>query len=138
MLLKQILQLHGNNGNYTTIPGIGTSTTLTNLTSGTKYEVYVKTICDNGESEPIKNLFATVCDAVYTLPYVELFESDVWEQNSYLLDPCWTSITGTTGYGWSTRKLETPSAATGPSGDHTTGIGKYVYAEANFLEATVK
>ncbi|MEZ5004176.1 MAG: PKD domain-containing protein [Chitinophagales bacterium] len=123
---------YGNNGNYTTIPVSGTSTTLTNLTSGTKYEVFVKTICDNSESDPIKNLFSTVCDAVYTLPYVELFESDLWEQNSYLLDPCWTSVSGATGYGWSVEQFGTSSAATGPSGDHTTGIGKYVYAEASF------
>ena len=123
---------YGSNGNFTTIPVTGTSTVLTNLTSGTKYEVFVKTICSSGDSEPIKNLFATNCDAVYTLPYVELFEGDLWEQNSYLLDPCWTSISGASGYGYSVEQFGTSSAATGPTGDHSTGFGKYIYAEASF------
>lgn len=50
---------------------------LDDLESGTLYEVYVKTVCDEGSSDfqfPVLQ-FYTSCEAVLSLPYIEDFES---------------------------------------------------------------
>ena len=123
---------YGYPGNFTTVQVTGSSYNLIGLTSGTKYEVNVRTVCSGDQSEDIKGNFSTLCDKIYSLPYVELFEGSVWELGSYLVDPCWTSSLSNDGFGWSVEQLETNSNATGPSGDHTSGIGKYIYSEASF------
>ncbi|EOD21190.1 hypothetical protein EMIHUDRAFT_241515, partial [Emiliania huxleyi CCMP1516] len=46
------------------------------------------------------------------------------------VDTCvWTDPTPD-GYSWTRTRGSTPTAYTGPSGDHTTGSGYYVYTEA--------
>ncbi|MBI1315972.1 T9SS type A sorting domain-containing protein [bacterium] len=51
-----------------------------------------------------------------------VFPTDNWE-----ISPNPTS----SGFGWSIRQGTHPSSSTGPSGDHTTGGGKYVYMETS-------
>jgi len=117
----------------TTTPVSGAfSLDLTGLDAGTKYDVTVKTVCEGPDSESNSEDFATLCNTTYTLPFIELFEEDGWEIQSYELEPCWSSTIDDLGYGWSVEEFETNSQTTGPSGDHTTGFGKYVYAEASF------
>jgi PKD repeat protein len=108
------------------------SIVLNGLISGSKYQVYVRTLCAGGASSDfIYERFATVCNTVYSLPYIEFFESNDWEVGKYQLDPCWTSNLSDDNYGWTVGQFTTSSALTGPSGDHSSGFGKYPYAEAS-------
>jgi hypothetical protein len=81
---------------------------------------------------------------VITAPYSENFDGTFasgtgnFNQNS-TIDPCWTRnpAAGTGGppfnqpYHWGGGTGTTPTNNTGPTGDHTTGSGNYVYVEAS-------
>ena len=80
--------VHGD-GSTVTVPAVATTsmqtTPLTNLTSNTSYEVYVRAVCGNDHSDwSLVASFTTLCDAV-TLPYTETFES-----NSSAIN-CWST-----------------------------------------------
>jgi hypothetical protein len=108
------------------------SAALNGLLSGTKYKVYVRALCGgNATSDFIYEKFSTVCNTIYDLPYIEFFESSAWEVGKYQPDPCWTSTLSANNYGWTVGQFTTSSALTGPSGDHSSGFGKYPYAEAS-------
>jgi len=47
------------------------------------------------------------------------------------LDKCFWTDTAPAGYRWTRTSGGTPSSYTGPSGDHTTGSGSYLYTEAS-------
>jgi hypothetical protein len=124
---------YGYDGNFISMDVIGASSvTLTDLDQGKNYDFSVATLCSDSQSYGVDGVFKTVCNAVYSLPYLELFEGDGWEAESYRLEGCWTGTITDEFYGWTVLDDETPSSNTGPLGDHTSGIGKYVYAEATF------
>lgn len=123
---------YGYEGNFTTVTVTDPSIDLTGLDPATKYDVTITPSCTAGEGESVFQDFSTLCNTVYGVPFVELFENENWQERSYELDPCWSSNNSDEGYGWAAEKGETPSGNTGPSGDHTSGIGKYAYAEASF------
>ena len=52
------------------------------------------------------------------------------------ISPCWTRTDTDTNYRWGGRTGGTATGPTGPSGDHTTGFGSYVYTEASFSNGT--
>jgi len=58
---------------------------------------------------------------VSTFPYSENFDAGFG---------LWTNVTGDV-FDWTRRSGSTPSSSTGPSGDHTTGSGFYVYTETS-------
>lgn len=88
---------------------------------------------------------------VTSLPYYENFENaaywtagsgtgdagsahrGTWPLGNPPLGLNWqvTPLPTNAGYGWSIRSGATGTANTGPSGDHTTGAGKYLYTEAS-------
>lgn len=59
-----------------------------------------------------------------TAPKGSIPEADYWERNYNNVNPAGNY------YGWSVGSGQTPSAYTGPSGDHTTGTGKYMFLES--------
>jgi hypothetical protein len=66
-------------------------------------------------------------------PYLENFDSFLTGTGNPLLNG-WertTTSTSTTGYSWYANSGQTGSSPTGPSGDHTTGSGNYLYTEAS-------
>jgi PKD repeat protein len=109
--------------------------TLTGLTPGTAYDIYVRDSCGTGDVStwvgPI-SIFTLCAPAV--APYVENFDGTTWIVDGTFdpgaIDPCWLR-TDTTTYWWKPRSGATPTAQTGPSSDHTTGFGKYAYTETN-------
>jgi PKD repeat protein len=69
-------------------------------------------------------------------PYFENFDVNFDEGTGAdnagsTIDPCWTR-NPVTGYHWGGGQGGTPTGNTGPSADHTSGNGNYVYAEASF------
>ena len=52
------------------------------------------------------------------------------------ISPCWTRTDTDTNYRWGGRTGGTATPGTGPGGDHTSGFGSYVYAEASFSSGT--
>ncbi len=62
-----------------------TNFTASNLNSDKDYEVYVRAICDSGDSEwvgPV--MFRTLCTA-FTAPFVETFNSDSESENCWIV-----------------------------------------------------
>ena len=114
---------------------VGTSSnpfTLTGLSANTAYEMYVRDSCGTGDvSEWVGPLtIQTLCGTVVA-PWTEDFEGVSFVASSGALDPCFTSTTSTT-YFWETGTGATPTANTGPTGDHSSGSGQYVFAESAF------
>ncbi len=57
---------------------------LSNLASGTTYEVYIRTVCESGTALWLgPQTFATGCELITEFPYVETFDGE-WN--------CWTKI----------------------------------------------
>ena len=50
------------------------------------------------------------------------------------VDTCAWTDTAPDGFSWTRRSGGTPSSSTGPSGDHTTGSGYYLYTEASVID----
>ncbi|RXJ52128.1 GEVED domain-containing protein, partial [Gelidibacter gilvus] len=78
------------------------------------------------------------CAKVSSFPYHQNFDS--WTvsntgsrctaDGTVDLQQCWTNATGD-DIDWDINSGTTPTSGTGPSGDHTTGGGKYLYTEAS-------
>lgn len=108
---------------------------LTGLTANTSYDVYVRDSCGTGDVSnwigPIT--IKTLCNPV-NAPFLENFDGSSWVQNGNfdpgLIDGCWERSDSTT-YWFKTANGGSPSNNTGPSGDHTTGTGNYLYSETN-------
>jgi len=112
-----------------------TTHTITGLTAGTTYDAYVRDTCGTlGASMWIGPItFNTLC-APFTAPYTENFDSTSWvtgaNQTPGQIDGCWQR-SDTVEYFWKAGPPTNHSNNTGPSGDHTSGSGGYIFTEAN-------
>ena len=61
--------------------------TLTGLTSGTGYTVYVRALCGADSTTAVDASFYTECEDISTLPYTEGFEG--WGTGATGYHPCW-------------------------------------------------
>ncbi len=82
--------------------------------------------CDDGNACTVDTCTASVCSndcatAVSALPYSENFDAGLG---------LWTNTAGDV-FDWTRRSGTTPSSNTGPSGDHTSGSGFYMYTETS-------
>lgn len=116
-------------------PGTGTIinpatsvSTLSGLTPGTLYEACVYDICSSlGDTSMAACVtFATLCAPVNSYPYLEDFEAGV-------IPPCYSETATGSSYTWRPGAGGTPSTATGPAVDHTTGTGSgtFMFVEAS-------
>ena len=115
--------------------------TLTGLTPGTTYDVYVRDSCGSGTSSlwigPVT--FTTPCTSI-TAPWSENFDGANWVTSTHFqagsIDPCWNR-SATNVFWWKAETGATPTGGTGPLGDHTSGTGQYMHTEtANGLTPT--
>ena len=112
---------------------------VTGLNGSTYYEFYVRDSCSvNDQSLWIgPELGSTLCDTVLA-PYFENFDiafdpgtNPAGAQNvGSTISPCWTRDSDT-NYFWGGGTGQTPTAGTGPFGDHTGG-GNFLYVESSF------
>ncbi|HAB89460.1 MAG TPA: hypothetical protein DCF84_02910 [Bacteroidetes bacterium] len=125
------------------VPGTGTiltvfsgtnNLTVSGLTGNTSYDFYITSVCAGPDTSfALSQTVATPCD-VFAVPFVETFSGSSWGQTTFsniTFDPCWTAnpLT-TTAFSWRADQGTTGSGGTGPFGDHTTGLGTYLYTEA--------
>ncbi len=81
-------------GTGTVVSSTGNPTTLTGLTPGTHYEVYVRTLCNATEAGPWSvafGSFTTECAPINTLPVTYDFENDA-AGTAQPLPICWNRI----------------------------------------------
>lgn len=109
---------------------------LAGLDPDTAYEIYVRGICDVGDTSLWRgpSNFMTPCN-VFSAPFLEDFDdASVWISGTGFnnvdseISSCWDRTTDP--FQWGTRVGATSSAATGPSTD-ASGSGKYVFTSSN-------
>lgn len=111
-----------------------TSMVVSNLQPLTAYDFYVLTVCGTDTTVAGPAYVLTGCPAIFGTPYSETFEllaagsppvGGNW-------DNCWTTTPySTSQFRWQTKDGHSNWSNTGPSGDHTTGAGIYMYTEAS-------
>ena len=105
---------------------------IDNLTSGTMYDVRVRTLCDEDSSLFIPNnsngyyLFATVCENITVTeetPFIENFDAPIWYRSGDITSSgsfapmCWININGKhSSYKW--QHSNTASASYNGTGGH--------------------
>ncbi|MBP5536481.1 MAG: fibronectin type III domain-containing protein [Bacteroidales bacterium] len=82
-------------GQGTTLIATVERVTLTGLTAGSTYNVYVQAVCRGGDSSNISLVltFSTVCGDISQLPYSYGFEDATSDGQMGLIDHCWTKGT---------------------------------------------
>ena len=124
-----------------TSDGTGTgvfTSNLSNLTGSTQYYVRAYATNSYGTNYGNEEQFVTACSSVSTFPYIENFDSwttstpdyNCTADNSILLDDCWSNFVGD-DIDWDIFSNSTASSGTGPTGDHTSGSGNYLYTESS-------
>ncbi|NOZ34431.1 MAG: T9SS type A sorting domain-containing protein [Chlorobi bacterium] len=126
---------------FTTSDGTGTGTftsAMTGLSGVTAYYVRAYATNSYGTSYGNEETFTTLCGTISNFPYSQNFDS--WTTSSpaasctgdgtVALEGCWTNVTGD-GIDWDIFTGSTASTGTGPTADHTTGSGNYLYTESS-------
>ena len=79
---------------YTEYQTSDTSVTLNGLTANTEYSFYVVSDCGDGLSNPsVTATFRTDCGTIETLPYIEDFESGLYQTSQGTYIACWDRLT---------------------------------------------
>lgn len=118
------------------------STILNGLLTNTQYEVWVKDSCGLNSTSvwvgPVT--FRTTC-APFSAPYAENFDGSTWVPWTNLnptgsVDPCFQR-SDSAFYYWTVGPPPFQNFQSGPSADHTSGSGRYVYTRLNnFISAS--
>ncbi len=123
-------------GNGTRVNVSSTTPTINGLAGATTYDFYVRDTCINGTVSAWAGpkSFTTTCSGVAQAPYSINFESNNWKKPTTwntpgVLATCWLSTPASNAPEWTVGPPFFPSFNTGPSGDHTTGSGKYVHMD---------
>jgi len=136
-------------GNGTRFITSGKPISIGGLNPDTEYDVYVREICQSGNTSSFSNVltFRTEC-APFSPPYAEDFDSSAigWapgQNNDYntgnTIYTCWSRNSDPVAqnnyqlFHWGPQANGTESFGTGPATDHTTGTanGQFIYAEGD-------
>ncbi len=108
---------------------------VTGLNASTSYDFYVRDSCGVGDvSAWTGPVAATTNCPPYIAPFTEEFENGSWTAGGTFdpgtIDSCWTR-NASANYWWKGNSGATPTTGTGPTGDHTSGSGSYMYTETS-------
>ncbi len=114
--------------------------TLGGLTAATTYDYYVRDSCGVGNVSMWVGpyTFSTSC-TIFTAPYSEDFDGVTWvpgtsfENANTTVDVCWSrtpDMVTPNVLQWGPRSAA-PGSGNGPTVDHTTGSGNFLYTEAS-------
>lgn len=134
-------------GSGTVVAASSNPFTVSGLSSSTSYDFYVRDSCSASDlSQWAGPLTASTSCGTAVAPYLENFEvgfvggTDNGQGHNIgaTISACWSRTTtdADSNYMWGGRSGATATAGTGPGGDHTSGAGSYVYAEASFSTGT--
>ncbi|MCT4622849.1 MAG: GEVED domain-containing protein, partial [Schleiferiaceae bacterium] len=131
-------------------PGTGTtvatnpdSLLISGLLANTAYDVYVQNDCSaSGAGTSTWTgpfTFMTSCVSVAVYPTTESFDGSTWAPSTPgwpysgdTVDQCWSrSADISTQFAWVVRSGTSGGWQTGPTGDHTSGVGNYLCAKGN-------
>ncbi|MAP01922.1 MAG: hypothetical protein CMD01_03795 [Flavobacteriales bacterium] len=116
----------------------GPNLSLSGLSSNTTYDYYVQAQCGVGDTSSWVGPFSftTPC-GVLVAPYCQNFDLLSPNNGSIFscittdnMGDCWANDPSNTN-NWTARSTPTGSGNTGPSADHTTGGGNYVFLESS-------
>ncbi len=116
--------------------------TVSGLMANTDYHFYVREACATvpGANSEWRGFASTRTNCGIVAPWTENFEGPTFAV-PVTFDPCWTTIPSWippiwAAYSWLVETGGTASSSfSGPSVDHTTGLGKYIYTEASWGSA---
>ncbi len=124
------------NGTGTIVAAATNPFTITGLSPQTGYDFYVRDSCGVADVSIWSGLASdTTRCGVTAAPYFENFDGNTFVVggafgNPGSIDACWER-TFATSYFWAVEQNGTVSANTGPSNDHTTGAGKFMFTDGN-------
>ncbi len=108
--------------------------TISNLNPSTAYDIYVRDSCGIGNTSQWSSVAtdSTKC-SIFTAPYLETFDGASFVvggsiNNPGAIDACWERVFANS-YFWAVEQNGTVSNNTGPSADHTTGTGKFMFSD---------
>ncbi len=110
---------------------------VTGLSSSTTYDFYVRDSCSATDLSDWYGVATGATDCLPVLaPFTENFDGPTWTAGPNFNDTgtvaqCWIR-TPLANYLWKTGPPAFISNVTGPAVDHTTGTGKFIYAESIF------
>lgn len=131
-------------GTGTTVP-VGTNPfTLGSLNPSTSYDIYIRDSCGVGSvSDWVGPLLASTLCAPTPAPYTENFDGGNFDPGGQgfgvpgTIDPCWSRNPASV-YFWKPGPSNPQTNGTGPSQDHTTGSGGYLFTESGgFAQPTL-
>ena len=137
-----------NQGNGTMITTTSNPLTINNLPGATTFHAYVRDTCTNGSKSTWAGplTFNTGCIGVSEAPVNLNFETSNWVvpptfNTLGTLGACWVA-SPTSGFVFTVGPPAFSTTNTGPSGDHTTGNGKFIGTDnVNFgtnLDASIR
>lgn len=139
--VKYGLQNFNVNTQGTSVLATNSPVTILPLTQNTTYDVYVRKICTTNDTSSWNGPVTFTTPCIVNAPYAEPFTSSAWIVGGTFpnvlgeIDACYNRTVDNT-YWWSPGPETFSSFQTGPSGDHTTGSGKYLFTNTQGFGGT--
>ncbi len=119
-------------GSGTTLISTNSIITLSNLSPGSSYRVYIRRKCGVQFSGRASFTFNTACGTIVNAPVKYSFDGAAWQSPTNTIGlgnmaTCWIVSPQGTNTFWSVGPSHETHLSTGPAGDHSTGYSKFLH-----------